>query len=390
MASASGDTPKGQTLGPADDRGGRLVYLEAGRGIASVVVLLHHLILAFKPSLDDAFPRGLQLTPAYAAINGGAAVAFFFTLSGFVLSLSLIRSPSRGRLATSLVKRLPRLALPAVITLVAGCLILMAGYRHYIATAGLTGSGWLATFGNAKFPVNFVPSLVDATRNSVLVFFLGHKFYYNSNLWTMRGEYLCSLAALTGAYVVGRFIGRKWICLVAILAGCTALLLADTGLALCEFGIGMALAIVYRAWRIILPLPAAMVAVALAAGLIAADDARVEAIAAGLLLFAMTTSPGIERALSGRIGSWLGRASFPLYLVHTLVIVTIGSEVYTAAFAAAHTYWLAMAVASLVVIGVSAGVAVPLMWLDEWWVPTLNQGINRLMAPVRRMVHPAE
>ncbi len=390
MASASGDTSRPDDNAPAEQRGGRLVYLEAARGIASIVVLLHHLVLAFKPALDLPFPRGLQATPLYGLINGGAAVAFFFTLSGFVLSLSLIRSPSRGRLATSLVKRLPRLALPVVVTLLAGCLILMAGYRHYIATAGLTGSGWLATFGNAKFPVNFAPSLLDATRNSVLVFFLGHKFYYNSNLWTMRGEYLCSLAALSGAYLVGRFIGRKWICLAAILAVCTGLILANTGLALSEFGIGMALAIVYRAWRIILPPAAVATLAAVAAGLVVIDDARLEAVAAGLLVLAMTASNGLERALSGPIGYWLGRASFPLYLVHTLVIVTIGSEVYTAAFAAAHTYWLAMAVASLVVVTVSAGAALPLMWLDEWWVPTLNRIIDRLMQPVRRLVHPAE
>ena len=90
--------------------------------------------------------------------------------------------------------------------------------------------------------------------------------------------------------------------------------------------------------------------------------------------------------LSGRIGAWLGRASFPLYLVHTLVILTIGSEVYTAMFAAVHRYWMAMAVASLIVVGVSVGAAMPLMWLDEWWVPTLNRLMGRLMGPVRRLV----
>ena len=123
MAFQSGSSVQA-TAGPAIVRGGRLVYLEAGRGIASIVVLLHHLVLAFKPKLDEAYPLGLQFTPLYVAINGGAAVSFFFVLSGFVLSLSLIQSPSRSRLATSVVKRWPRLALPAVVTLVAGCLIL--------------------------------------------------------------------------------------------------------------------------------------------------------------------------------------------------------------------------------------------------------------------------
>jgi len=386
MASESGDNLRGGQAAPADRKGGRLVYLEAGRGIASVIVLLHHLILAFKPAFDAPYPIGLQFTPAYCLINGGAAVAFFFTLSGFVLSLSLIERPSRGRLATSLVKRLPRLALPALVTLLAGCLVLMAGFNHYASTAYVTGSGWLATFGNAKFPDHFSPSLNDAMRNGVLVFVFGKKFYYNSNLWTMRAEYLCSLAVLMVAYLIGRFNRHRMLGLGLIAAGSLILIVANTGLALAEFGIGMTLAIVYTSWRIVLHRVLAALAVAGVLFLVSAGDPRVEAIAAGLLLFVMTASTDVEQALSGRVGDWLGRASFPLYLVHTLVILTIGSEVYGAVFALVHRYWVAMAATSLVVVGVSIGVAMPLMWLDEWWVPTLNKVVGRLMGPMRRLV----
>ncbi len=386
MVSESGDTQRISRVAPAVARDGRLVYLEAGRGIASIIVLLHHLVLAFKPSLDAAYPRGLQFTPLYGVINGSAAVAFFFVLSGFVLSRSLIQSPSRSRLVTSVVKRLPRLALPVVVTLVAGCLILMAGYHHYVTTAHLTGSWWLGTFGNAKFPDKFAPSLLDATRNSILIFIQGGKFYYNSNLWTMRSEYLCSLAVLLAAYVVGRFIGRKLICLAAILGITIALIVSDTQLAFADFAVGMALAIVYRSWRIILHPILGVLMIVAALCLVTAEDARLATIAAGLLLFAMTTSPGIERVLSGPVGYWLGRGSFPLYLVHTLVIVTIGSEVYTAMFAAVHVYWLSMAVTSLAVVAASVVVALPLMWLDEWWVPTLNRAVGKVMEPMRRLV----
>jgi len=273
-----------------------------------------------------------------------------------------------------------------IVTLLAGCLILMAGFNHYASTAYVTGSGWLATFGNAKFPDHFSPSLHDAVRNSLLVFILGKKFYYNSNLWTMRAEYLCSLAVLMIAYLIGRFNRRRMLGLALIAGGSAVLVIANTGLALAEFGIGMTLAIVYTSWRIVLHRVLAVIAVAGVLFLVSADDPRVEAIAAGLLLFVMTTSADVEQALSGRVGYWLGRASFPLYLVHTLVILTIGSEVYAAVFAQVHRYWVAMAVTSVVVVGVSVGVAMPLMWLDEWWVPTLNKGIGRLIGPMRRLV----
>src|SRR5690606_12773670 len=68
----------------------KLGELEALRGIASVIVLVHHALLGFAPGLHGLLqpdsPHALFGTPAFSLINGGAAVVLFFVLSGFVLT----------------------------------------------------------------------------------------------------------------------------------------------------------------------------------------------------------------------------------------------------------------------------------------------------------------
>jgi peptidoglycan/LPS O-acetylase OafA/YrhL len=72
------------------------------RGIASIIVLLHHAMLLFRvDGRDDTLSLPLQLSDPWLLLqqlllilfNGQAAVTLFFVLSGCVLALSLQRSP---------------------------------------------------------------------------------------------------------------------------------------------------------------------------------------------------------------------------------------------------------------------------------------------------------
>jgi peptidoglycan/LPS O-acetylase OafA/YrhL len=64
----------------------KLIELEALRGLAAVVVLFHHFMLGFTPRLHGMLypeqPYSLFGTPAFAFVNGSAAVIVFFVLSG--------------------------------------------------------------------------------------------------------------------------------------------------------------------------------------------------------------------------------------------------------------------------------------------------------------------
>src|SRR3954452_14928711 len=96
-----------------------LVELEALRGIAAIIVLVHHFMLGFTPRFHGLLypdqPLSLLGTPVFALINGSAAVVIFFVLSGFVLTVGLFKSRSLRGALISTVKRWPRLAITVTI-----------------------------------------------------------------------------------------------------------------------------------------------------------------------------------------------------------------------------------------------------------------------------------
>jgi hypothetical protein len=73
--------------------------------------------------------------------------------------------------------------------------------------AGISGSQWLHDFGNAKFPQGFAPTLASAVQQFLYVFLFSNNSYYNSNLWTMRDEFLGSLLvfAISALFLYRRF-----------------------------------------------------------------------------------------------------------------------------------------------------------------------------------------
>ena len=75
----------------------KLRYLEGIRGLAAIIVVLHHYILAFYPAMSSAnetqihnetsyFEEVMAQIPLNIFYNGGFAVCIFFILSGYVLS----------------------------------------------------------------------------------------------------------------------------------------------------------------------------------------------------------------------------------------------------------------------------------------------------------------
>lgn len=90
---------------PAAAQPQRLSSLDGLRGIAAVVVLIHHALLTL-PQLADAYydMDGLSeislawiltYTPLHVFWAGAEAVSLFFILSGIVLTLPVLRA--RGR-----------------------------------------------------------------------------------------------------------------------------------------------------------------------------------------------------------------------------------------------------------------------------------------------------
>lgn len=94
---------------------GRIVEFDALRGVASLLVMAHHGILAFDQSYWTN-GRQFRLTPLAALEVGRPMVVFFFVLSGVVLTRSLIHSQRALTLAgfaSYAVQRVIRLCVPA-------------------------------------------------------------------------------------------------------------------------------------------------------------------------------------------------------------------------------------------------------------------------------------
>ena len=89
----------------------RYASLDALRGIASLMVLTHHCVLAGLVPVPPGFWTGLsRYTPLHLFVSGRPPVILFFVLSGFVLAISLNR-PGTGYAAFA-VRRLCRIYLP--------------------------------------------------------------------------------------------------------------------------------------------------------------------------------------------------------------------------------------------------------------------------------------
>jgi len=110
--------PHDQTRSPNPPASGRRTFpfIDAIRGVASLVILAHHLV-SYVPGADEtlaAVPVMHHLVWWY----GGLATQVFLVISGFVGGISLARAtPEAADLGRLLLVRYLRLALPAVATL---------------------------------------------------------------------------------------------------------------------------------------------------------------------------------------------------------------------------------------------------------------------------------
>lgn len=363
----------------------RISYLETARGIASVIVVFHHFLLGFAPELKAyVVYGGLRDTPFYMAVNGTGAVAFFFVLSGFVLTLRFYERFSMPDFVSSVLKRLPRLLLPAGLSMMLGASILIYFPDFYRDAAQLTGSSWLANFANVENSGNFVPSFADAARNSVLIFFLPLYETYNSNLWTMMYEFYGSLIVYLIAFAASCMFKKEWILVALTHLMALFLCIALQASYLVPFVAGSAIAFVYTKSPSLVTFPSWGKYILI---LVAAVGYSVEfwpalVLASSAIMLLLLSSPSLERRLSGPIGLFLGRLSFPLYLVHTLVMLSLTSAAYTILAEYGLARWAIVLLCLVLTLVVSLILAIPFMVLEKIWVPALNgwarMGVQRL------------
>lgn len=195
----------------------KLHSAESLRGLACIAVVFSHLLGTFYPQLHSFYESELPKfelaetiynSPFTFLYSGTGAVFIFFVLSGYVLTLSSLKSTDYfKRFKVSIVKRYPRLAIPALFS----CLLM-----YLCLQVNVDVSHTAEAFQKTKIEPNFF----DAIYNGTIGAFASGDQRYNRALWTMRieliGSFIIYIACLLQYKSILRHIFIALIVLVSI------------------------------------------------------------------------------------------------------------------------------------------------------------------------------
>lgn len=300
--------------------GERFAALDGIRGWAALSVVLFHI---FWECFGERFPILRNLWTA-SLINGPFAVCLFFIVSGAALSAPFYARPERITVLASALKRYPRLMLPIAATTLLAFVLHKLGLMHGHEAAHVLGrADWVGLDNPAlltpRTSVLFATSLV----------FSGHGPAYDilPFLWTMPIEMVGSIAlfvylaccdqvarkdrlllALGAAvfvpypYLSCFFLG-SWLCL---LKGQGRRIGALHHWLVRAFALGIAITFVATSETHHLP-----------------AEEHLQVLVAFVLCYYAVNVPAAAAFFSNRVSAFLGRLSFPIYLVHYLVLATV-------------------------------------------------------------------
>lgn len=360
----------------ATKNGARLTALDGLRGVAAVVVLLHHSLYT-NPEFPGAPGGGhapvgspmwwISYTPLKLATAGVESVIVFFVLSGLVVTLPVVRRRGFDWVAY-FPRRVVRLMVP-----VAASVLLAAAWVAAIPQVSTQPSGtWLSSSSTPAFSWEYVVKAIDL---------LGGDGQINNPLWSLRWEFAFSL--LLPVFAIAALAVRKWWIGGLALACALTWLGARAGSAELEylpaFFVGAVIAVrldvvrntadrINRRWFrhplwALLTVGSALLLIAPwlvgpGVGQIPELDPVLKGLvplsAAGLVVAALGWTP-LRAVFESRPFQFLGAISFSLYLVH--VPITIFS---TYLFAGQAWY-----VPLLFAIPLAVLVAVGFTWLIE-------------------------
>lgn len=306
----------------------RYTSLDGLRGVAALVVLIHHCLLVSPELADavdgdgsalvDAWVWWVTFTPLHLFWAGHEAVYVFFILSGFVLTLPFVRKHRTSWLAYY-PKRMIRIYLPVWGSLVFA--LIMASMIPRAAASEL--SSW----------VNLHDEPAEVMSDAFLLQGTG---LLNSPLWSLQYEMLFSL--LLPLYLIALIRFKKFwlfplIGLVTLIAAGNILYLA-LPVYMPMFGIGVLMAVhreSLESWG--RGLGGWMWAGLLVVSIILLCSRWIfpqlpvvismAAVGAALLIFAVIAWQPMKSFGDNPLIRWLGLRSFSLYLIHEPIVLSV-------------------------------------------------------------------
>ena len=336
----------------------RLEYLDGLRGIAAVIVLLHHMVLSFYPQLADGsqhyFHGNWPLAPVMLAWGGNLCVCIFFLLSGFVLVPATLHAKSY--LLTQFTRRLIRLVPPVLAASLIGYALWSLGLMRNAEATTVGASGWLGQFFRGPH------SIFELVWDAIRMPFVPVESRYDPVLWTMHVEYVGSFGIIA-AYVLLHSKLLRTIVLLGALALTYGTYYSDfiVGALLADYNLrerGMALGVGGR--RVLIALFTVLFILfgvySWSAGIgspwhwadafvdhFIDDYTQAHMLAAMFLLPVLLWCQPLQALLSRTIPLALGRQSFSIYLIHLPLIGSLVCWIFLWAeprFGYAPSFWL--------------------------------------------------
>lgn len=312
----------------------RLHMLDSIRGWAAVQVLFFHVC---HEMFGHALPE-LNAPWTNFVFNGAFAVAVFFVLSGEVLAHGYFMRGDLGIVRKLAIKRYVRLTIPIFVSCLAVFLLMKGGliFSHE-ATPILKREDWLGGMLNFEASVR---TFLSYTLFGVY-FDPTPEFKYNPFLWTMSAEMLGSMFVFATLFLTRTTRQR------AAVYALTAPFMAIYNPFLLGFTIGMIFGemrakgvferiAAHRAanWAALFIVFDVALGVSLYPILPVPQGAVAHRItlAAAIFLFAVYSSSWLQRLFDNRLSHFIGELSFPIYLVHFPIIVSLQSFLVIAAF----------------------------------------------------------
>lgn len=378
-ASSTGDSKSGS----------RFVHMDGLRGVAAVGVLFSHSFQNFFsamhfPGEGDGIPLILGSSPLSAFYGGEFSVFIFFVLSGFVLSASV--SHSKLSLPATIVRRYVRLTLPILGVTLLFLVAARAGLFFNDRVAGI------APNMAEMYPVGYRPSLAEWLWKCLFGIYWTGDYLLDGVVWTMKVEIWGSLYV----YLVWRLLTHRWI-RMAVSAATFILVeaLLDKHSSLQGFQLFPLGVLIYELsqgqwnrfadWPLKVGIPVILLGILFGAarlkhpvlpsidplldfvahpifGNVAKDSEH--QIGAVFLVAGLAFTKRLYAPLSTRSAAYLGAISFPLYLVHQLVLVSLGCYLFAWINGQLGIDW-ARGITIPVVVVVSLALATLLTWLIE-------------------------
>lgn len=305
----------------AEGSGERLAALDGLRGWAALSVVTYHCLWQ---TFGARFPELHNFATAFVG-NGIMAVSVFLTISGYVLTRRRWRHPANPPLHVAFVRRYVRLTIPIVAATALVFVLMLLDLTPTRAAHRVTEVPlWYGSF------LRFEPSILDAIGFGFAWTYTWPARNYNPFLWTMMIE-------LWGSFVLfalsqnGRYQREPYTPL--LLLATVALLIFPP--AAC-FVLGALIALAERDGA--LPaVPTPLLSFVASTGLVALlmtgafaqmldGDYLVLALLGAAIFLAVRYSIPAQRILTLPPSQFLGRLSYPLYLVQFAVIVSLSAH----------------------------------------------------------------